>query len=245
MKNERIKQLLVIAAFIVVAIFNYLAATGYLNGTDTAAISSRYPTELTPAGYAFSIWSLIYLGLAAFVVFQALPSKVSHPIASAVRIPFVISCAANSAWLVAWHYDLIPLSLLLMFCLLAILAIINIKVAGATTGPDLITVKAPFNLYFGWVTVAAVVNVTITLVAAGYETNAGWAPAAGSVLILIAAALGVFLRFRLNAFTYPLAIAWGTTAIAVKQSGNTPIVVSAAIALIVLLFGSLWGAVKD
>jgi hypothetical protein len=243
--SERIKQLLVIASFVVVILFNYLAATGYINGTDTGSISDRYATELTPAGYAFTIWSLIYLGMAAYVVFQALPSKLAHPFASAARIPFVFSCAANSAWLIAWHYDMIPLSVALMFSLLAILALINVKVSDAATTVDVLAIKAPFNLYFGWVTVAAVVNVTISLVAAGADSHAAWASAAGSLLILFAAVIGVFLRFRLKAFLYPIAIAWGTTAIAVKQSGNTPIVVSAAIAVIVLLFVALWGAIKD
>jgi hypothetical protein len=69
--TDTMRSFLVLAATIGVIIFNWLAATGRLAGTDTAAISAKYQTLVTPAGYAFSIWTLIYVGLVAFSVFQA------------------------------------------------------------------------------------------------------------------------------------------------------------------------------
>jgi len=241
----RIEQVFVVLSYLVVLAFNYLAATGKLNGIDTAAISDRYATQLTPAGYAFAIWSLIYVGLGAYVVHQAMPSNASGGPIAKTRIPFILSCAANAGWLLCWHYDLIPLSLVIMFALLAILAYLSNLVRHVTEAKQLFLLKAPFNLYFGWITVASIVNAAITLVYLGVSPSAGWAPAAGAALILAATALGMFIRFRLTAFWYPMAIAWGATGIAVKQSGNTPIVVAAAIAVIILLFVALWGAVKD
>lgn len=243
--KHRLEQLLVIISFVAVLCFNYLAATGSLNGISTAAISDRYATQLTPAGYAFTIWSLIYFGLAAYVVYQAFPKNLASGFAAKVRIPFILSCAANSAWLVAWHYDLIALSLVVMVILLVTLGYISVALTDISETSDLVLVKAPFNLYFGWVTVAAIVNTAIALVSAGVDSQASWAPAAGAALIIAATIVGTFVRFRLGAFWYPMAIAWGATAIAIKQSGNTPIVVAAAIAVIVLLFAALWGAVKD
>lgn len=243
--KDRLLQVLSVAAFICVLAFNYLAATGLLNDTDTGAISDRYSTQITPAGYAFSIWSLIYLGLLLFVIYQALPSNREKPLLVPIRMPFILNCAANCGWLVAWHYDLIPLSVVLMFTILGTLAYICVKLPGAQSVKDVLLVRAPFNLYFGWVTVAAIVNTSILLVYLGAEAESSFGSYSGAALILIAAVIGVFVRFRLNAFSYAMAIAWGLTAIAVKQSGDTPVVVAAAIAVIVLLFAALWGLVRD
>lgn len=243
--NQKILQLASAVAFAVVLVFNFLAATGRINETDTGAISDRYPTQLTPAGYAFTIWSLIYLGLAAFAVYQVLPSNRDRGPLGRIRFLFLISCAANVGWLVSWHYDLIPLSLVFMLALLVSLLLISDASSKLSDTRDVLFVSAPFNLYFGWVTVAAIVNASIALVATGTEPMERTGSLLGAALILAAAAIGTFVRFRLNAFLYPIAIAWGVTAIAIKQSGNTPIVAAAAVAVIVLLFGALWGAVKD
>src|SRR4028119_1440385 len=91
--NQRIKQLLVIIATFGVIFINYLAGTGYINGTSTEYISDKYPTLITPSGYAFSIWSLIYLGLIAFSFYQALP-KNSERFAK-IRTYYILNCAAK------------------------------------------------------------------------------------------------------------------------------------------------------
>ena len=59
---DRIRSFLVLAATLGVIGFNALASMGYVNGVTPGEISDNYPTSITPAGYAFSIWSLIYLG---------------------------------------------------------------------------------------------------------------------------------------------------------------------------------------
>ena len=50
-----------------------------LNGRTTGAISNAFENPIAPAGYVFSIWSLIYAALIAFVVYQALPSQRNNP----------------------------------------------------------------------------------------------------------------------------------------------------------------------
>ncbi|HUF03960.1 MAG TPA: tryptophan-rich sensory protein [Aridibacter sp.] len=243
--NNRLLQIASAAAFAGVLVFNYLAAAGILNDTDTGAVSDRYLSQITPAGYAFSIWSLIYLGLLLFVIYQALPSNRHKEIFKRIRLPFIVNCAANCAWLTAWHYDLMALSVALMLAILVTLAVISIIAKGCTTTSDILLIRAPFNLYFGWITVATIANITILLVSLGVESRTAFGSYAGAALILVASAIGIFVRFRLNAFSYAMAIAWGITAIAVKQSGNTPVVVAAAVGVVVLLFAALWGIVKD
>lgn len=242
--NEKIRQILVIAATAGVIFVNYLAASGLVNNRTTGELSDKYSTEITPAGYAFAIWSLIYLGLIAFSIYQALPAQTDNSLLRKIRSVYILNCVANCAWIYAWHYELVPLSLLLMLVLLATLIYINLTLIHADTTAELVTTKIPFNIYFGWITLATILNASITLVYYGVEFSAGITSAIGAFLILVAAALGVILRFKISAVFYPLTIAWGITAIALKQSGDTIVVVSTVIAVIALLFAALAGFIQ-
>ena len=239
MKNtERIKQFLVITATIGVLVFNWLAASGFLGGIDTGAVSDKYPTRITPAGYAFAIWSLIYFGLIAFSIYQALPSKVER--FRSIRTVYILNCTLNCAWLYFWHQEAILICTGLIFLLLGTLVYINIKLQTTATVVEFWLAKAPFSLYFGWVTVASILNVTIALIYSNVQVSDSTAVNLGALLIIIATALGVIIRFKLNSVFYPVAIAWALTAIAIKQSGEqTLIVATAAVAVNILLIVAL------
>lgn len=235
--SERIKQLLVVIATAGVIIFNWFAAKGLLGGIETGAVSDKYPTLITPAGYAFTIWSLIYLGLIAFGIYQALPSNTTR--FSSFRTVYILSCAANCAWLYFWHQEAMLICAAIIFLLLATLAFINIKLKTTDLTGEFWLVKFPFGLYFGWVTTAAILNVAVALVYLQVQVSGSFAVFSAAILIFIATALGVIIRFKLNNAFYPLAIAWALTAIAVKQSGQTLIVAASAVGVIVLLIAAL------
>jgi hypothetical protein len=235
--NDRLKPILVIIATIGVIIFNYLAASGYLGGIDTGAVSDKYPTRITPAGYAFAIWSLIYLGLIAFSIHQALPKNAGK--FRNIRTVYILSCAANCAWLYFWHQEAIVICLAVIFILLGTLAFINVKMQRTENYAEFWFAKAPFGLYFGWVTAATILNATIALVYLDVRVSDSTAVISGAILIAVAAILGVAIRFALSNVFYSLALAWALTAIAVKQSGTTIIVVTAAFAVIALLIATL------
>jgi hypothetical protein len=103
--NDRLRSLLVILATAATIGFNALAATGYINDITAAEISDRYPTVVTPAGYAFSIWTLIYVGLLAFSVYQAIPKHLER--FGRVRTLYIASCVLNCAWIYFWHHGYI------------------------------------------------------------------------------------------------------------------------------------------
>lgn len=235
--SERIKQFLVIVATVGVIVFNYLAARGALNGIETGAISDKYPTRVTPAGYAFAIWSLIYLGIVAFSIYQALPKNLRR--FRSLRTIYILSCAANCVWLYFWHQEAILVSVAMIFLLLGTLAYINVKLQTTETQCEFWLAKFPFGIYFGWVTAAAIVNAAIALVYLNVQVSDSLAVMLGAGLVLIATALGIVIRFKLNNVFYSLAIAWALTAIAVKQSGQTLIVASAAVAVNILLIATL------
>lgn len=234
---DSFRAVLVAAATVGVIIFNFLAATGRLNGVDTGAISDKYPTPVTPSGYAFSIWTLIYVGLIAFSTWQLLPANRAR--FANIRSFYILSSALNCGWLYMWHSDQIAICSLLLLLLAVSLFFINLYLR-RTEGPgDYWLVKAPFGIYFGWVTAATLVNFAILLVYWRVDLSETAWVIVSVVLILLAAALGVILRMRLNNYLYPLAIAWALAAIGVKQSGNTAVVVASAIGLIACLIASL------
>jgi hypothetical protein len=235
--SERIRQFLVIIATTGVIVFNYLAGNGALGGITTGDVSDKYPTLVTPAGYAFAIWGLIYIGIAAFSIYQALPANAAR--FHSIRSVYITSCAANCAWLYFWHQEAILVSVAVIFLLLGALAFINVKLQTTETLGDFWLAKFPFGIYFGWVTAAAIVNATVALVYLNVQTADSVAVMLAAGLVFIATALGIVIRYKLNNVFYSLAIAWALTAIAVQQSGRTLIVASAAVAVNILLIVTL------
>jgi len=231
------RSFLVLAATIGVILFNWLAATGRLAGTDTAAISAKYQTLVTPAGYAFSIWTLIYVGLVAFSVFQLLPANVAR--FRPVRSLYIFTCALNCAWLYFWHQEQIVVCFVIILTLAVALLAINFIIRESESTTDAWIAKGAFGLYFGWVTAATLVNFAIMLKFLNALASPTTETILAVVLILVAAALGVLIRIRLTNSFYPLAVAWALTAIAVKQSGQTAVVVACAMGVIACLIATL------
>lgn len=235
--GAKFQPVLVVIATIGTIVFNGLAGAGYIGGVTPEVISNRYPTRFTPAGYAFSIWALIYSGLILFSIYQALPSKFQK--FRSIRTVYILSCAANCAWIYFWHHDYAALCLGIILLLLGTLAFINIKLQKTETNGEFWLARAPFGIYFGWVTAATIVNAAIALLSKGFSPPDSTAVILSAGLILIAAALGVIIRLKMTNYFYPLAIAWALTAIAVKQSGATLIVASAAVGVIACLIAAI------
>jgi len=231
--RDRTRSILVFIATIAMIVFNGLAATGYVNGITPEVVSGRYETVMTPAGYAFSIWTLIYVGLFGLSIYQMLPSNIFR--FRSVRSLYIVSCFLNCAWIFFWHREQIGICLGVIFALAAILLVLLKRFRRPGLEDGQVFTKAIFGLYGGWVTAAALVNFSVFMRYAGVDISSmGW-NALAVALLLIAAALAVFVRLKLKNYLYSLAIAWAATAIAVKQSGNTAVVVAASICVIVCL----------
>ena len=227
------RSILALVATIATIAFNGLAAAGYINGVTPEFISGKYPTVLTPAGYAFTIWSVIYLGMLAFSIYQLLPTNLTR--FRPVRSLYILSSVLNCAWIYFWHREQIAVCLFLIFLLLItlILMLVRFRRPGAEGGP--LFTKSVFGVYAGWVTAATLVNFAIFLKYLGVEMSTVTWNTFGVAFIILAAALAVIVRLKLQNYLYPLAIGWAATAIAVKQSGNTAIVVASSVCVIVCL----------
>lgn len=233
---DRIKAILVPLATLGTLFFNWVAATGLINGVTPEMVSDKYPTPVTPAGFAFTIWIVIYIGLAVFSIYQLLPQHASR--FSKVRSLFIASLVLNCAWLYFWAFGMIGATVLIILALLAVILVINAKLwKPETTGEYWIT-KAPFGLYFGWVAAAAAVNIAVLLVYQNVNISEHALKILGIVLILLAAVAAIAVRAGFKNYLAPLAVAWALTAIAIKQSGNTMIVVAAVVGVIACLIAS-------
>jgi len=231
--EDRVRSVLVIVATIATIVFNALAATGYVNGITPAAISAKYATVLTPAGYAFSIWTLIYVGLLAFSVYQALPASAVRY--RPIRSLYILSCLLNCTWIYFWHREQIAVCLFIILLLCGTLVFIRYRLMGFDSTGDIWLAKAPFGLYAGWVTAASTVNLLVLLAYLKVGFSGAGENVIGIVLIAVATGAAIVARAALRDYFFPLAVAWALTAIAVKQSGNTAIVVATAVGVVICI----------
>jgi len=217
-----------IIAFIVTIIINSLAgSTTFIGGQLTAQVSDANPTLITPAGYVFSIWGIIYLLLGIFTVYQALPRNKDRPFQKQISFFFVLSCVANILWLFAWQYEQLPLSVGLMLLLLASLIMIYQRLGVGKAGTPLkekLAVHLPFSVYLGWITIATIANISATLVNAGWD-GAGIDPTTWAIVVVAVAVLITLLVLALRKdIAYALVIVWALVGIAAKQIQNPTIV---------------------
>ncbi len=149
-----------LAATLAVLAMNAAAIFLPLNGASTEELSARYPTGFTPAGWVFSIWSVIYLGLLALSTWAAVVPARSAARLARVRVPYLVSCAANASWLVLWHYEQVLPSVVMMLVLLASLVVIyrRLRQTPALSTGEALSVDVPFSLYLGWITTASIAN---------------------------------------------------------------------------------------
>lgn len=118
-------------AVVTMIIMGYLSNTGIFNDKTMASVSAEYQNLFTPAGYAFSIWGLIYLGMLGFVIYYGrslFKTNIKEDnTVTEVGWWFFISCLANSLWVIVWLYDYTLVSLILMLALLFSLLKIVVK----------------------------------------------------------------------------------------------------------------------
>ena len=231
-----------IAVFIVVIVANGLANGLPLGGQTTGEISAKYPSLFTPAGFTFSIWGLIYLGLVAFVIYQALPAQRDNKTIARISQLFAASCVANASWIFFWHYDQLGLSLIMMVAmLLALIGIYRYLAADedASLGQRLF-VHLPFSVYTAWITVASIANISAVQTSMGLDD---WGMPAMDWTLLklaVAGAIGATVVLRKGDVAYILVVAWAAFGIMSKQA-DTPLVAggAATVALVGVLLAAI------
>jgi benzodiazapine receptor len=228
-----------VAAFAVTLLVNSLAGVGIIGGKSTGAISDLYKTLVTPAGYVFSIWGVIYVLLGVFVMFQLLPSQIDRAFHQQVGVLFVLSCVFNVLWIFLWQYEFIvasvPLILGLLVSLIWAYGRLNVGKSLVSLREKL-AVHLPFSVYFGWITVASIADIAAAFVSVGWDgfgiSDVSWA------IVFLAVALVVTLVVVLwrRDVAYGLVVIWALAGIGVSQNAYQDIVtvVEVGIAIIVV-----------
>ena len=234
-------------AFVVVVVVNAMAGgTNLLNGRNTADVSAAYPTLVTPAGFTFSIWGIIYVLLFAFVTFQLLPRHREDSFNRGVSYLFILSSVFNIAWLFLWQYDYIVASVPLILGLLASLIAIYLRLDVSKSKAPLsekIWVHLPFSVYLGWITIASIADVSSALVSLNWN-GLGIAPAAWAELVIVVALIITLTMLGTRRdIAYGLVVVWALAGITANQGGHPQVVLAteasavivAAALLVVLL----------
>ena len=222
-KNQSVFHVI---GFILVIAVNIMAVWLPINGQHTGTVAEKYSNLLVPAGLTFSIWGLIYLALLCFTIYQLwLAFCGQHPqelrrLMTRMRYWWMLSCIANACWLFAWHYELLPLSLLLMLLLLASLIAIRHNFAIGDTGApwrEKLFIHFPFSLYLSWIGIATITNITTLMVYWGWHGQ-GISQETWSVLMIsLCAGVSAYMVLQHHSITYGLVNVWALYGIILKR----------------------------
>lgn len=239
---------LVLLSVLATLVVNGLANALPINGQTTAEVSDRFPVLFTPAGYVFAIWGLIYLGLIAFAIYQALPRQRDNPRLVRSRPWLMLSGLANIAWLLLWHYEQFPLTMLAMLALLTLLIVtyLRLEIGQQPVGAgERWLARLPISIYLGWVSVATIANASVLLVDQGW-TGWGLSAAAWSVIMIAAAVvIGSAMVLRRREVAFPLVLVWAFAGIGVRNVGLPLVLLTACVAAALMLTAAVWSAFRS
>ena len=249
-------SLLNLIGFLAMVIVNALAVMLPINNKTTAELSDKYPNLFVPSGLTFSIWGVIYVLLAFFIIFQTIfalkKDTGGKGFIQKIGILFFISSVLNVGWIFAWHYEMVPVSLVLMLLLLASLIAIYLRLnIGKSDSKryEKIFVHVPFSVYLGWITIATIANITALLVSVNWNrfgiNDQFWTVLVIVVGILIALAM----LFRRNDIFYNLVVDWALLGILLKRLSdkNTPaqyVIITTIIGLVIITLGIIFQIIR-
>ena len=244
-------KVVIVLLFALMLAVNAMAQFGLINGINTAALSDSYPNLFVPVGFTFSVWSVIYLSLLGYVLYQMGLFRKTETLADAklirkTQLVFIVSSVANIAWIFAWHFRQNLLSVILMIILLVSLCAMHTTLS-AVARKDLLTfreklfLRLPFSLYLGWITVATIANISAFLVSIQWN-RFGASESLLMIIILGVAtiiAMAVIILGRDSA--YGIVVLWAYAGILIKHVLPTgfnllyPEIVATAIIFMVFL----------
>ena len=210
-----------IAAFVVTLVVNYLSNALPINGQNAGQISNKYYNEFAPAGSTFAIWGVIYLLLIGVMIWQYVNANEAKNKAISQFSPyFIANCLLNAAWLFSWHYEIFPLSIVLMIGILYTLIQLN-RIESKELPRDLPTkwlLQSGFGIYLGWICIATIANITTFLVSVNFNkfglTDTFWT----GTVIGIGSITAAMLVVRYKNIYIGFAVIWALIGIVLRQN---------------------------
>ena len=205
--------------------------------------SDSVRTLITPVGWAFAIWGVLYTGTLVFAIYQALPKHRDDALLARIRWPAAGAFLGNGVWaLYTQTFSLTAISVIIILgtlaCLLAIYRIVAAWPAPFTAG-ERWCVVLPLTALASWLTVASIVNIAAALRFHGVEGGNATPMIAAAVLIAagIIAATAI-LSGRGNP-PYALVMLWALSAIYAAGGRQSQPVAIAVVAAAILVIASL------
>lgn len=233
--------IIAVLLFVFMIVMNVLANTLPINGQNTGDISDQYPNLFQPSGFTFSIWGIIYLLLGAYSIFQLtrigqVETETIQKTFFTVNILFSISSLANISWLLFWHHNKIGLSMIAMIILLVSLILISNQIGSLNT-----LTKIAFGVYFGWIVVASIANMTIWLVDLGVPSFNQSSVIITAVILIIGVAIGSIVIYMKLDIAFGLVLVWAYIGILIRHLSQSefnytyPVIVYTTIFSLVVL----------
>jgi hypothetical protein len=236
---DLLRQVGVLASAVIGIVVAFLGS-GAVVGTPVDEVAdgalSTSATFVAPAENAFAIWSVIYVGLAAFAVFQALPSRRHDVRQREVGWLVAASLLLNAVWILTVQAEWLVASVAVIVVLLTVLVAVMVRLSRSrpTSVADAILVDGSTGLYLGWVCIATVANTAATLVYLGVDATGDAATVWAVLVLVVAAIVGVVLAVASGGRLAPaVGLAWGLAWVAVARTEapeSTPVAVAAALA---------------
>ena len=225
----------------VLCVLGTMAGVGVFGGPEVAQAAggalSAEATLIAPATQAFSIWSVIYLGLAAYTIWQWLPQQRTAVRHRRIGWWVAASMVLNAGWLLVVQAGWLWWSVVVILALVVVLGIVArlVAVTPGTGRVDTLITDGAVGLYLGWVSVAVCANITAALVDAGVQPSSPTNELIAVAVLLVAGGIGLVLATRTAGnIAIGAAMAWGIGWIAVARLSGEPASVITGIAALVV-----------
>lgn len=230
-----------ISALLITIVVNVLANLLPFNGLTTAEVSDLYPNLFTPAGVTFSIWSVIYLLLGGFVIYQwkVFVRNETYTAAQFTELSlwFMLSCFLNASWLFAWHYLFTGLSVFIMMLLL--FSLIRIFLFLDKIERNYLLEKTfihlPFTFYLAWICVATIANITAFFVSLPGNDEIISSEVWTVAMMVLTTVLATVITLKYNVAGFAAVIFWALLGIFIRWSGQYHFISYTAAGLMVVL----------
>lgn len=243
MNADRLRQVLVLASFVFAIVVNAAANIVPFNGQTTGEISDRFDVYVIPAGYVFSIWSLIYVGQLAFVLHSFRPSRLEDPLLRRIGLWPVVVSVLNGTWISLWHWELFPATLVVMVAILLSLIMLYRRAGFERTarpaardlrGADRWFVQLPFSLYLGWISVATITNVAVVGDWLALPTFGVEPALIAAVVLIVGLAIAIAMLLRNGDVVFGGVIIWAYIGIIMAEMETLPVVIAAGLSVVVV-----------
>jgi len=227
---------------VLVIVVNYISQVVEFNGVTIGEMSRRYDNLFTPAGYAFSIWGIIFLLLLAYCIYQiriAFARKNTSEAITQTGPWFIIANIMNCIWVIVFAYDFTGLSVLVMLCILFSLlkVVLNTNMERWDAPIGMIAfIWWPICMYSGWIAVATIANIAAYLSKIGWDggplSEVSWT----LIMIIVTTLVNLLMIYKRNMREFALVGIWALIAIYTRHRDSYDQIAYTALACGALLF---------